>query len=167
VNFGSSFYIALARAAGSTENLLDTLLCKDISVTAGWNMISVLVLAVDMRKATLFQTAVSPAYAYANGYLVKDTLANGVGYWLKFSAVANFQICGKTVNTNTVPVKTGWNMVGIYNNDITVSQITSTPTDIISSQFFGYNNGYQSATTLSSGKAYWVKASQDGVLNIP
>lgn len=164
---GSAFYVALARATGSTENLLDTLVCKDISVTAGWNMLSVPVLAADMSKTTLFQTAVSSAYAYTSGYLVKDTLTNGIGYWLKFNAVDNFHICGKIVNTTTVPVKAGWNMIGIYNNDITVNQITSTPNGIVSSQFFGYNNGYQSASTLSIGKAYWVKASRDGVLNLP
>jgi hypothetical protein len=166
ISYGSSFYITLARATGTTENMLDTSGCKDVVVSSGWNMISVPFVTEDMRKTSLFPSAASNAFAFANGYTAKDTLVNGVGYWLKFNTPGNIPVCGPYVKVSNVAVKAGWNMIGIYDKDIQTNQITCTP-GIISSQYYGYTNGYQTANTLLSGKAYWVKVSQDGVLNLP
>ena len=57
------------------------------------------------------------------------------------------QICGTTLG-DTVGVKTGWNMIGVYEEDIPVSQITTTPPGIISSNFFTYEDGYDIADIL-------------------
>src|ERR1043166_4490783 len=50
-----------------------------------WNLVSVPFVTDDMRKTTLYSTSISNAFIYgATGYLTKDTLRNGVAYWLKF-----------------------------------------------------------------------------------
>lgn len=142
-------------------------ICKDINVLNGWNMISIPVTSSDMSKVSLFPTATSPAYAFSNGYITATTLEAGKGYWLKFGSNQTVNICGNQVLVLTVPVVSGWNMIGGYDKDVLVSGITSTPSGIISSPFYGYNNGYSMASTLYSGKGYWVKVSQNGVLNLP
>jgi hypothetical protein len=42
--------------------------------------------------------------------------------------------------------------------------VVSTPPGIISSDFFGYNNGYIASSTLEPGHGYWVKADQAGII---
>ncbi len=142
-------------------------MCKEVSVLDGWNIISVPLVMTDMSKTTLFPTAISSAFGYLNGYVMFDTLRNGRGYWLKFSQNQSVNLCGNPYGSLTVPVEMGWNLIGIYDKNIPVSEITSTPSGIIASAFFGYNNGYNQPTILNYGKGYWVKVSENGVLNFP
>ena len=141
-------------------------LCKDVNVVNGWNIISVPVQASNMGLSNLFSTATSQAYEYNNGYVNATTLSNGKGYWLKFGSNQSIQICGNKV-TQPVSVNAGWNIIGTFDVDVLINQITTTPPNIISSSFFGFNNGYTTAATLQIGKGYWVKASQAGTLNLP
>ena len=45
-------------------------------------MISLPLNVADARKTIVFPSATTTAYAYANGYVVADTLQKGFGYWL-------------------------------------------------------------------------------------
>ncbi|MBM4176845.1 MAG: choice-of-anchor D domain-containing protein [Ignavibacteria bacterium] len=142
-------------------------LCKDLNVAAGWNMIAIPLNASNMTKTGLFPTATSPAYGYSNGYITSDTLTPSKGYWLKFASPELITICGTPVGSTTVPVVLGWNLIGVYDTDVPVSGVTSTPSGIIASQFYGYSAGYFTPTTLNFGKGYWIKVSQSGTLNLP
>jgi hypothetical protein len=128
-------------------------------------MISVPLLAEDMSLNNLFPSATSLAYGYDNSYVSEDTLVSGEGFWLKFGANQQIQICG-LLSDDTVSVQGGWNMIGIYENDIPVSQITTTPPGIIATYFFGFNHSYYIADTLKSGQGFWVRVTEDGVLNL-
>ena len=136
-----------------------------VDVNNEWNMISVPLLAEDMSLSNLFPTATSLAYGFEGSYVTEDTLVGGKGYWLKFDGNQQVQIYGSRMG-DTVPLETGWNMFGAYEEDIPISQITTTPPGIIATYFFGYNNGYYIADTLNSGQGYWVRVTQDGVLNL-
>ena len=68
------------------------------------------------------------------------------------------------MQVDTVDVRTRWNLIGCLGSVINVSTIASIPSGIITSQFFEYNNGYSSVTTLTPGKGYWVKTDQAGKL---
>ena len=139
--------------------------CSSVVIDSGWNMISLPLLAENMTLDSLFPTAASPAFGYDIGYIQSDTLIPGAGYWLKFNTNDEIQICGRTLE-DTVPVKAGWNMIGAYEQDIPLNQITTIPPGIIATNFFGYKEGYKIADTLKSGKGYWVRVTQDGLLNL-
>lgn len=136
----------------------------DISVSSGWNMLSVPLTVVDYRKIILFPTAQSSAFAYDAGYLSMDTLKNGVGYWLKFNANQNIPMSGLARTSDSVIVSTGWNMVGSVSSLVPKSKITTSPGVNITSQFYQYQAGYTQADTVFPGKAYWVKVSAPGKL---
>ncbi len=140
---------------------------RNVAVDAGWNVVSIPVRAANMAVSSLFPDAASPAYTFNNGYTAVTTLANGTGYWLKFNAARTYAVSGATVAPKTIAVNAGWNIIGPFDADVPVSAITSTPSGIVASSYFGYSNGYVNATTLAAGKGYWVKASQAGTLQIP
>ena len=138
---------------------------SSVLVNNDWNMISVPLRAEDMSLSNLFPTATSLAYGFDGGYVTEDTLVGGKGYWLKFSGNEQIQICG-SVSGDSVNVKQGWNMFGGYKEEIPISQLTTIPPGIIATYFFGFNDGYNIADTLKSGQGYWVRVTQDGVINL-
>jgi hypothetical protein len=129
-------------------------------------MVGVPVNAVDMRSNTLYTEKNSSVFGFQGGYIIKDTLQVGKGYWVRYPDTATVNICGTSPGITTIPVLSGWNMIGAYDRKIIVDQITTTPNNIITSQFFGFNNGYIIADTLKIGKGYWIRVNQNGVLNV-
>ena len=136
-----------------------------MAVSTGWNMISVPLELDDMTKVTLFPTAVSKAWWYNNGYVEADILEKGKAYWLKFDAPVTSQLRG-TRFSGTVPVNSGWNMVGPYNDNIDTASIVYDNPNIKQSNYWGYNNGYFAEDILEANKGYWVKLSTGGTLDI-
>ncbi|MCF8307023.1 MAG: IPT/TIG domain-containing protein [Ignavibacteriales bacterium] len=136
-----------------------------ISVTGGWNIISVPLLTSDMSIASIFENAISPAYAFNNGYTTVTQAVNGEGYWLKYGSEESITVQGD-VPAGGINVDAGWNIIGPFNQSVLVADLTTVPAGIIASQFYGFNSGYQAATELQPGKGYWIKASQAGVINL-
>ncbi len=134
------------------------------SVIDQWNMVSVPLTASDYSKTTLFPSAVSNAFAYEGSYVIKPTLGNGIGYWLKFNGAQSVSMIGYLRSRDTVNVTVGWNMIGSISQSIAVTNLTSIPSGIVTSNFFGYQGSYVISSTIEPGMAYWVKVNQDGKL---
>ncbi|KAA3616358.1 MAG: M6 family metalloprotease domain-containing protein [Calditrichaeota bacterium] len=138
---------------------------ESVTILSGWNLISVPLAANDMSVATLFpNSGTSTAYSYENGFVSKNILESGKGYWLKSSASKNYTVQGYELESQNIPVKAGWNLIGPLASDVVISSISSSPLDNIESDFFGFDKGYFAATILKSGKGYWVRVKQDGLL---
>lgn len=154
------------QSVSGTFAVVTTTLCKDVAFSTGWNLLSAPVKSVNMQRTVLFPSANSPLYGYTNGYIQSDSLTTGNGYWLRFPAPGSTNMCGTAVATLTVPVKAGWNLIGPYHTDAAVSSVTTVPAGIVSSPYYGYFNGYQTAATLQPGKGYWVRCSSAGQLQL-
>ncbi len=142
-----------------------TLLCADVEIKNGWNILSLPVLPNDATVAGLFPGATSQAFGYNNGYVTTNSFDLAKGYWLKFGSDGTANICGEK-STGKIILNIGWNIIGIYENDLQVATLNTKPAGILTSQFFGYNNGYVTASTLESGKGYWIKSSQVGEISL-
>ncbi|GJQ62421.1 MAG: hypothetical protein SCALA702_14740 [Melioribacteraceae bacterium] len=128
---------------------------------AGWNIMSVPVMTPDMSVATMFPDATSDAFAFDNGYTAVTELEGGVGYWLKMPEAGTHEMTGMAMTAN-VAVNAGWNIIGPYHYEMDVTNVTTNPAGIITSDFFGFDAGYFSAEGLMPGHGYWVKASAAG-----
>lgn len=141
---------------------------RKLHIAAGfeWNMVSVPVTLEDMRKTVVFPAAVSQGFGFeASGYVAKDTLVNGAGYWLKFPSAQNLSLFGGERTVDTIIVQPGWNMIGSITAAVPVDSIIQQPTGIVVSAYYGYNSAaYSVADTLFPMKAFWVKTSQAGAL---
>ncbi|MBI5021452.1 MAG: T9SS type A sorting domain-containing protein [Ignavibacteriales bacterium] len=141
------------------------------SFNGNWNLIS-LPMSIDNPAVNLqFPFAVSNAYEYvpSGGYYSRDSLTLGKGYWLKFSSSNNTSITGQPITSNTIGVSEGWNLIGALSDTVPVSSVASSPAGIISSMFFGYNNGYLNSDFLIPAHGYWVKSSSAGsvIFSVP
>lgn len=131
-------------------------------VNTGWNMISVPVDALSYIKSELYPNSTSNAFMFYAGYVRKDTLENGIGYWLKFGTNDTLKYKGFPIEIDTIDVAAGWNMIGSISTALDTSKVKSIPSEIILSKFFGYNLGYFMADSIKIGKGYWIKVSQSG-----
>lgn len=134
--------------------------------TEGWNLVSPPLRLQNMSKGSLFPSAVSNAFAFADefGYIRKDTLNVGMGYWLKFTQNEQHTFTAPADYVLNIPVKKGWNLIGSAYKPVPVGNVSSSPSGIIQSPFFEYDDGYFQADNLNQGKGYWVKVKQNGTL---
>ncbi|MBI4547656.1 MAG: VCBS repeat-containing protein [Ignavibacteriae bacterium] len=162
-----SFYSVARDNAGNVELLKTT---ADASTTVPyfyyvrdrWNLVSVPQRVDSFLKTNLFPTAITRAFAYVGSYVEKDTLANGVGYWLKFDQAQLVGIIGQPITNDTIVVANGWNLIGSITDSVTTNQIVSEPAGIITSSFFGYRGGYVVASSIQPAQGYWVKTNDTG-----
>ncbi|GJQ63110.1 MAG: hypothetical protein SCALA702_21630 [Melioribacteraceae bacterium] len=132
-----------------------------ISVNPSWNMVSIPVTLDDMSVTSVFPNATSNAFTFEGGYNQVSEFENGKAYWLKFGAGDDIPVQGGKVPGN-IALNAGWNMIGPFDETISVDDITTEPAGIIGSAFFGFEDFYQNIDALAPGKGYWVKATQAG-----
>lgn len=135
------------------------------SVQNGWNIVSLPVTVTDRRKSAVYPTSTSSAYTFTpGGYVVKDTLNYGVGYWLKFPSSQTIPLAGTARITDTITVVQGWNMIGSVSTSVPVGTIIQIPSGIVGSPYYIYNGAYTVASQIDPAKGYWVKINQNGKL---
>lgn len=158
VNLESGYIPGVRQYSGTTST--STLIAE-----ASWNMISLSLRVSDNRKSSLFPSSISAAFEYTTGYVMKDSLQFGKGYWLKFSVGDTMMFSGSSSFIETLNVNSQWNMIGCISYPVDISSIEAIGT-MVTSQYFGFSNsgGYVSTTTLQPGKGYWVKTNGAGKL---
>jgi hypothetical protein len=150
----------------SAEAAVATAVVVECGILKNWNLVSVPMSVADYSKAGLFPNATTNAYLYQDGYVTSPTLANGAGYWLKFPEAETVPMSGVPRTEESIPVADGWNIVGSISAPVGVASVTSTPPGMVTSNFFGYDNGYQVSTIIEPGKGYWVKVAGSGSLHL-
>ena len=151
------------QGTGGVGSITDT-----IGILTGWNMVSLPLIVANAWKGAVFPTAVTHVFAYNGGYNIPpgDTLRLGKGYWAKFDTTQSVYVTGAAVSSYPIPVAANWNMIGSLSYPVPRGSIIQNPSNIIRSQFFGYNGSYAIADTIRPGMAYWVKVSQGGTLTL-
>lgn len=141
-------------------------LSRRYAMVSGWNMLSVPLAASDMRKATLYPSATSPAYAFdpGQGYVLRDTLDNGSGYWVKFDSAQLVLITGFSIPCDTIDLEPGWGLIGGISDAVDTAAVVQDPPGILCSAYYGFNGAYVPADSLMPGASYWVKATGPGHL---
>jgi hypothetical protein len=105
-------------------------------------------------------------YSYNGGYKSEDSLVLGKGYWAKPAGGAvTYQ--GRLVDSVSIAVTAGWNLVGSVSHDVAASGVTTNPDSIRATPFYGYRNGaYIAVDTLKPGMGYWVRMRGSGSLKL-
>jgi hypothetical protein len=103
-------------------------------------------------------------FAYDGSYVSSDSMEFGRGYWAKPSD-SIVVYTGAPVWSCSIPVRNGWNMIGSLTDDVIISNITTQPEGLLSSQFFGFiDKRYTPVDTLKPGRGYWIKVNDNGNL---
>ena len=146
----------------SSESSFTILLNPDY--LSDWNLISVPYKVADSRTTSLYPSAISEAFSYNGTYAQVESLRTGEGYWLKFAIPQFITFVGDSLKTDTVYVIKGWNIIGALTDPINIANIFEEPEGIITSDIFGYRQGYLITDTLHPKYGYWVKVNSSGKL---
>ncbi|MGA9115406.1 MAG: alpha-amylase domain-containing protein [Bacteroidota bacterium] len=135
-------------------------------VRPGWNALALPLAVPDGRRTVVFPSSVSSGFAFhpAGGYVLRDTLWPGTGYWLKFAAEDTVHIGGAGRELDTLEVQSGWNLIGGLSLAVPASAVVQIPDSIVRSAYFSYDGSYDASDTLLPGSAYWVKVAGGGKL---
>jgi len=137
----------------------------NIIVSPSWNLVSLPLKLTDGRKTSIFQHASSEAFAYeGETYVSKETLTIGNGYWLKYANPETIMITGKPILLDTFDVHEGWNLMGSLCLPVPTITISSIPSGIMTTNFFGFRGSYFVDDTIQPGNGYWVKVDTIGKL---
>jgi hypothetical protein len=141
-------------------NLLDS----GITVTIGWQLLSLPHKLDDHTISNLYPLSNSSVFTFNGSYIPLDTVPQNSAYWIKFDSTANIFLPGESRITDTVEVHQGWNIIGSLSIPVEVSTIVQIPPDNVLSPYFRYENGYINSPTLYSYFGYWVKVRENGKL---
>ncbi|MDA7676558.1 chitobiase/beta-hexosaminidase C-terminal domain-containing protein, partial [bacterium] len=155
---------------------------QTITLKKGWNLVSFYVEASDMSPGTVFAPISSkliqiknltssydpsiPAFLNTLSRLdVKD------GYWVKVSEATSFELEGSEPEGASIPVRTGWNIVGYPSPDISSVKAALDGVSVVLIQSISesynpvYPAIYNTLEYMTPGSGYWLKVSADGILD--
>ncbi|GAB1468011.1 hypothetical protein MASR2M64_07080 [Candidatus Cloacimonadota bacterium] len=156
---------------------------QNISLTTGWNMVSLNVHPSNMDIPSIFagilsyvQMVKSPLGVYVpnNPFNTLSSLSDGKGYYVSVNQACALQIAGATINT-TIPIAlaAGWNLTAFtpqsaMNINAALASISSSIIQVKGTEgIYIPGNPYNTLTTLSPGRAYWMKLSNAAPLVYP
>ena len=97
-----------------------------------------------------------------NSYTSVNNLQPGEGYWLRFELPYIANISGEAINSLTINLTEGWNLISGITNSITLDSIDDPQDLIVSGTLFKYNGNYIVTETVDPGCGYWLRSSGDG-----
>ncbi len=129
----------------------------------GWNLVSLPLAAPDPNYQQLFPNATPGSlYGYDGVYVTGDSLAIGVGYWLNFANRDTAAISGSLIDTATLHLQKGWNLIGGISHDIPLNEIADPAAVIVPGTLYGFNGVYGASDVIRQGRGYWINASDSG-----
>lgn len=156
---------------------------QTLSLVSGWNMVSLNVHPENTQISSIFAGILentvmikSPEGVYVpnNPFNTLTNFTDGRGYMVKTSANRTLTVHGATINlSNPISLSSGWNLTG-YTPQSPLS--VSTALASIAAQLvqvkgvegtYEPGNPYSTLTTLSPGRAYWIRLNAPASLIYP
>lgn len=164
---GDNYYVCVPHGPGGMKGIIRVHVdpyagSLTDSVADGWNLLSIPFAMEDTLVAAIYPAAVTPAYVYESGYASRTAMENGPGFWIKFGGAGEVSLGGLLVESDTIPVAPGWNIVGSVSAPVPAASVQSMPPGLVTSPFFGYDAGYYTDDTVRPGRGYWIKTTAGG-----
>lgn len=133
-----------------------------LSLLQGWNLLSLPVAPTDASVAGVFHGAVDAVYAWDGmaGYTQVNEVRPGVGYWAYASSAQSVAVTGAPVDSLTLDLQPGWNLVGAPRGGAWLAQ--NAPNHVSSQAWGWWGAGYFESGFLDQGFGYWVYAHEQG-----
>ena len=126
-------------------------------------MVGLPLLSDDASYMTIFPEAIEGTlYSFQDGYIQENELINGTGYWLRLVNSSSVTFTGEEINTLTISLSPGWNLITGFTQGIPVDSIYDPQDLIVPGTVYGFDESYVQISTLAPGKGYWLRSSGNG-----
>ena len=124
-----------------------TTFALSVSVNNGWNMVSVPGVNPAGQGVDFWwsgRNALADVYKWTTTYVPVTLAAPTEGYWMLHTGANTYNYPAiEIVAHDPIPLTTGWNMIGSYENTPLVSGLTTTPADlIVAGSVYGWTGTY-------------------------
>ena len=136
--------------------------------SSGWNLIGLPLQVENSEYSSLFPEAdEGTLFGFDTTYFQSFFVENGIGYWLHFENTSNSIINGIPLETVTIDLNEGWNLVSgiyqsIYAHDIIDLHSLIIPGTIYTTTDLGYLESF----TIEPGIGYWIRSSGEGEITL-
>jgi surface protein len=130
----------------------------NISLSDGWNLISLPVILEHQNYNELFSNALDNSlFAFESVYSVRERMDNGPGYWLRFSGSSTASFEGLELTSVNLALQAGWNLIGSLSVPAVLEHQAGV---IVPGSLFGFSGVYHEVSELVPGRGYWVRTSE-------
>jgi len=134
-----------------------------VNYASDWNMVGLPVLNYNTSYDLIFPDAIEGTlYSFQDGYIQENELINGKGYWLRFFNQSTTVFTGENMNSLTIQLSEGWNLITGITQTFSVSSIYDPLEVIITETVYGFDESYIPADFLISGRGYWMRSNGIG-----
>ena len=142
-----------------------------MSLKAGWNLVSVPVIPDDSSVEAVFpETEVVYAWdASTGGYDMAAEVEPSKGYWVAVLSDTVITLSGVPVYDWTDEVTAGWNLVGSVFGSVDFTEPDTEPPGMVEGFSYRWNPdlpGYTFSTTKEPAMGHWIAATGDCVLTL-
>ena len=138
------------------------------ALTPGWNLVGLPLTPPNANYLAVFGdlAPTTVPFTWNGAYIQEAAMATGKGYWLNVAQGGLHTFEGTAVESLTLTLVDGWNMVTGPVCPFNVADIDDPAGIVIDDTWFAYTGGYVPATNLQPGMGYWVEASAAGTIGI-
>ena len=145
-----------------------------VDVINGWNMVSIPGLhPINQNVNTWWinRNPLADVYRWNGAYVPVSVATPTECYWMLHIGDQTYNSGDEwpsilKVPHDPIPVLSGWNMFGFYEDTIPVASLITTPPGLITA-IYGWNGTYYIPTQLEPGYGYWVLTNGTGFINPP
>lgn len=136
----------------------------DVEYERGWALVGLPVAEQGQIFSNLFVSMIpNTTFGYRNAYMLRDTLLNGEGYWLRLGSQESVRYNGQPIDELVLNLRKGWNLIS---GGTTESTIMDENQILVPNTLYGFNRSYVLSSTLYPGRGYWVGAHTAGQIRI-
>jgi len=140
-----------------------------VETIEGWNLVGLSVIIENPYHLTIFPNAIeNTLFTFTgDGYINRDSLQSGEGYWLRFPQEGLSLIDGQFNFETTINLHGDWNLISGVSNQINISAIEDPNELIIPGTVYGFGpSGYTNTDTIVPGYGYWIRSVGEGEIMI-
>ena len=145
-----------------------------ISISPGWNLVSIPVYPRDYNLETLTETRWLTYYGYdpvGRRYFRCTRAGPGVGLFVLSLIDIEVDIVGSPADTLTLRLYPGWNLIGGAGQSVNIDDIDFSPPEAVEPfSLYQYNpltRNYEETREIRPGKGYWIFARRNCIARIP
>ena len=139
----------------------------EVSHMSDWNLVGLPVGLSDTEQTTVYPDAIEGTlFSFSDSYEQQDNLEEGTGYWLRFSDVGSNSLTGAPITSLTLSLQSDWNLVSGLSSSMNVSDISDPQGIVIPGTVFGFGESYELSDVLEPGKAYWLRTTSSGEVEL-
>ncbi len=154
--------------AGYFDHL--TPISVDVNTNENWNLIGLPLGVENSAGNDLFPNMVeNTLYTFGEdgSYLSVDSLNVGNGYWMRVVTEETSTLTGNPVTQTTWNIRYGWNLISGLSMDVGINSIIDPDSILFFNTLYSYSEGgYSQSDSLKAGNGYWIRSSDDGVIEI-